>query len=213
MSVDTKIRLNNSIERILQIRNELKLQLVNECDLLPQLVEKFNDNMSLIMEYQGGRQGNPGRKGDPACINLLGLNDNIDNETGTIIIDKPNLIDNKGNCTTPEINLMIEKLQILLNEYAHIPTIYSNIYMDADDENQLKMASIYDNQHTTALVSPLSEHYRLNIYNSNEQGYGNHIHLMNSRAAIQDNFYACNSGFHFSSDFIDKCSLQDIENS
>ena len=216
MSKDTKIRLDNSIERILQVRQELKLHLINDCDSLPTAIEKINENNTLIMEYQGGRQGNPGKKSDPACMNLLGINDNIGCECGTTIIDNPSLINidgNEGQCATPEITLMLEKLQILLNEYAHQPSIWSNIFTDFDDNNRLKIANIYDAQHTAALVSPLVENYKINIYNSDEEGYGNHIHLMNSRAAIQDNYYACNSGFHFSGNFINKCSLKDIEES
>ena len=108
---------------------------------------------------------------------------------------------------------MLEKLQILINEFAHQPSIWSNIYMDVEDDNHLKIASIYDNEHTAPMISPLVENYKINIYNSDEKGYGNHIHLMNSRATIQDNYYACNSGFHFSGNFVDKCSLQEVENS
>ena len=215
MPTDKEIRLDNSIERILQIRQELKLHLINECDLLPNMVEKLNENFALLMEYQGGRQGNPGRKGDPACMNLLGLNDNIGDKSGTTIIDNPKLIDvnDKGQCETPEVLLMLEKLQIVLNEYAHTPIVYSNIYMDIEDDNHLKMASVYDNAHTSPLISPIIENYKLNIYNSNEKGEGYHLHLLNSRAATQDDYYACNSGFHFSGNFIDRCSLQEIEKS
>ena len=77
MSTNTEIKLDNSIERILQVRQELKLHLINDCELLPMMVEKINENFALIMEYQGGRQGNPGKFGNPSCMNLLGLNDNI----------------------------------------------------------------------------------------------------------------------------------------
>ena len=207
MSTDTKIRLDNSIERILQVRQELKLQFINECDLIPNMVEKLNENFALIMEYQGGRQGNPGRKGDPACMNLLGLNDGGDCKCGDIIIVNPYFSEYCVNSETTT------KLQILLNEFAHNPIVWSNIYMDIEDDNRLKIASVYDNEHTEAMISPLAEDYKINIYNSNEQGYGNHIHLMNSRAAIQNPFYACNSGFHFSGNYIERCSLQEIEKS
>ena len=71
MSTNTEIRLDNSIERILQVKQELKLNFINECDLLPTMVETLNDNFALIMEYQGGKQGNPGKFGNPSCMNLF----------------------------------------------------------------------------------------------------------------------------------------------
>lgn len=186
------------IERVLRLRSELNLPPIEPCvDNMMTIIDKLNMWARQIIEFSGGRQGEPGVQGIPGCnfsndqFGGGNLDDNLDFVTGDGLYtyDCENIED-------------IKELQqeTIFNFYAHKNLVLSNLVRD-DLANRIDFYSP-DNLFTTPFVTSNITEHKFNILNSDILGNGQHIQLINSKMVIDNKIAACNSGWSIVADYL-----------
>ena len=182
-----------SAERIIKIKSELEIDQVLDSDTIGTAIEKINSNFNAIAEFQGGRQGVPGTEGVPGCNTFL-----YGNEGGSLVDNLPVEIANREATYTVcgGEKIYPETTEAIYNKNANAISVFSNL---SESDSTLIFSDYIDNNFTTLATS--NTNHKIEIFNSDLNGLGNHILLANSKMIVDNNSMLCNSGFSISTDY------------
>lgn len=181
-------------------------------DTIGLLVEKMNKNLREIAEHGGGPIGEPGKQGPPGCNGLPGP-PGKDGESELEWIGRI-----AKSCDLTHHTEIHSINDIIVNKFTNRTLLLTNLEeVSISGDSILRNALINTEELSALRVSTELSEYKFKIYNSNDDGEGNHIHLLNSKAAANDNRFLCKSGFVISLDWdevnLETLKIKAIENS
>jgi len=177
----------------------LNLSVLNIEDGFEEMIEKFNRNFREIQENGGGPAGPIGPQGEsipgpPGPVGPKG--EDGDSEWSRLVA---------SNLCATDLNLpiedMIQTINLVTNKYSNKSILLTNLYDDS--EGILDNTSFLEELESSSVINTVAADYKLKIYNSDSDGRGKHIHLMNSKLAKNNNNFLCESGFSISDDAFD----------
>ena len=168
-------------------------------DTFETAIEKINKNNSEIQVNGGGPSGPVGPQGEaipgrPGPVGPQG-------EDGDSEWSRLELINGCLRSMGLLYEDYISDFQSLVLKYSNKSILLTNLY--DSDSGVLQNTSITDQLESSSVVSTIGAKYKLKIYNADEFGKGNHVHLLNTRLAtvgVNSNEYLCQSGFTISND-------------
>lgn len=194
--------------KIKKERSELVLHRIIPDDTFSQLIDKINLNFDEVREYQGGRPGIRGEQGYNLCSG--GLGSGIGIETEDIVNEFVNVDDAITACDDNEFSEQNDEITnslYIINKYSGKTLLFSNLTeIDTDLYDISQTTDINDISAVT--ISPVLHDYKIKIYNSDKNGQGKHLHLLNTKRVLLNSDFFCQSGFTVSNDILDDTNTE-----
>lgn len=170
---------------------ELNLEHFSLSDTPFELFRKLNDNFKELAANGGGPRGPLGPPGPPGCGGPPGppgtpgaLND---------VFDLLKSLDCSGDDNFNDEDIVVFK-------QTNHTLLLSNLY---EVNQSYQIAEIAGGVYATSShASSEQKDYKVKIYNSDMEGVGKHLHLLNTKAVTEDAEFICNSGFVLSNDYL-----------
>ena len=183
-----------SAEKIIKIRSELAIDQILDSDTIEEAIDKINSNFNQLSEFQGGRQGVPGSEGVPGCNTFL-----YGNESGSLVDNLPVELANREALYTVcgGEKIYPETTEAIYNKNANAISVFSNL---TESDSELKVSEYTENTFTTLATS--NTDHKIEVFNSDLDGVGNHILLANSKMIADNNSMLCHTGFSMGVDYV-----------
>lgn len=174
------------------LKDSLNLERFRIGDTFGAYIDKLNRNFDEIQGNFGGPMGPHGPQGPPGCKGEAGPQ----GAPGESDLNWRSLQSKK--CDSDAYNNE-DSSDAILNRFTNASVLLSNLFVT--DDSKFKSASWFDSKIASEKVSNYFAKYKLKLYNSAENGFGEHIHLLNTKAVEKDWRFLCESGFTISNDF------------
>lgn len=186
----------------------LNLDEISVYETYGKLIDKINRNFREIQNNGGGpmgqrgigRTGCRGKSGPPGRNGENILDEWIAKDAINGCINYEELYHYHENEQTPELN------KLIVNKFAHKSVLLTNVVIT--DDYQVKIVDIDEEDLSYEKLSAIASDYKLKIYNSDVDGKGKHIHLLNSKAATLNEEFLCDSGWSISADMIENSNTE-----
>lgn len=186
MSETSRIKLDPLVASLNLVRFDKSLS-------FGEILDSLNRNFDEIIGNFGGPMGQPGPIGPPGCKGEAGPQ----GEAGESDLNWKSL--QSVRCDSAAYNNENGQDNIA-NRLTNRGVLLSNLALD--DAGNFRSTNWQDATLSSEKVSNYFSRYKLKIYNAGVGGYGEHIHLMNTKAIEGDYRFLCESGFTISNDFI-----------
>lgn len=187
----------------------LNLEEISVYETFGKMIDKVNRNFRELQNNGGGPIGPHGRTGRTGCRGKNGP----PGKNGENLLDEWILKDAVNGCISyselyhyheneqvPELN------KLIVNKYANKSILLTNIVIT--DDYQVKIVDIDEEDLSYEKISAITSDYKLKIYNSDIDGTGKHLHLLNTKAATLNEEFLCDSGWSLSADIVENSNTE-----
>lgn len=192
--------------------NGLQIEPLDITDTYGQIIEKTNRNFREIVNNGGGpvglrgKQGPPGPRGKPGPKGKDGENV-LEEWENTKPHKSCDFIGETFEGGVSEV-YGTDFVDIVVNKYANKSTLLTNLTITNEDELRIDP---YDSElRSFSKVSADFADYKLKIYNSDENGKGKNIHILNSKRASENSEFLCRSGFVIEDDVASNSNTEEL---
>src|SRR5574343_662485 len=202
----------NTLKKIEIDENSFLLDILDVNDTYGTILDKLNRNFKEILNNGGGPVGPEGRQGP---VGPRGKNGPPGKDGENVLEEWENKKPHKSCDFTGETFVAgntevygTDFVDVVANKYANKSMLLSNLTVTNEDD--IKIDPYDPALLTYAKVSSDYADYKLKIYNSDENGKGKHIHLINSKKADVDSKFLCKSGFVIQTDSAINSNLEEL---